>query len=146
MLDVGAAGAGLAALLLCTCSLQLAFGAGPKWWDQSWAEAWADTWGMSSFPTWVWWSSINMLQQGACGLLRAGGYLVLSCLYLLAISEISMASLLCEERVNLSPVGQGFEGVRKGKWSLAMWHQLLVPSHSFPINVKLGFIHLKQST
>lgn len=29
MLDVGAVSAGLAALLLCACSLQLAFGAGP---------------------------------------------------------------------------------------------------------------------
>lgn len=53
--------------------------------------------------------------------------------------------LLCEERVNLSPVGQplGFEGVHKGRWSLAMWHQVLIPNHSYPINVKLGFIHFK---
>lgn len=69
---------------------------------------------------------------------------MLSCLYLLAISAaLAYGILLCEERVNLSPVGQGFEGVRKGKWSFAMWHQLLVPSHSFSINVKLGLIHLK---
>lgn len=94
---------------------------------------------------WGLWSSIIVLQQGACGLLRAGRYLVLSCLYLLAISaELAYGILLlCEEWVNLSPVGQGLEGVRKGKWSLAMWHQLLVPSHSFSINIKLGLIHLK---
>lgn len=108
---------------------------------------------MSSFSMWGQWSSITFLPQ--CAVARSLR-LAKSRRILGFIEPVPPGNfckelaygilLLCEEWVNLSPVGQalGFDGVQ-GKWSLAVWHQLLVPSHSlfFSINVKLGFIHLK---
>lgn len=70
----------------------------PTWWDQL-PHASGDT--VVRRPL----LSPGMLQQGACSLQRAGGYLVLSCLYLRAISAKQLASgtlLLCEEWVSRS--------------------------------------------
>lgn len=106
---------------------------------------------MSSFPMWGLWSSITFLPQNAA----AGSLWLAKSRRILGVIQVPPGNfckelaygilLLCEECVNLSLVGQalGFEGVHKGKWSLATWHLLLVLSHSFPINVQLGFIYLK---
>lgn len=117
MLAVGAASAGLAALLLCVCSLQLAFGAGPTWWDLSWAEAPGKVVQHHFIPP-----TCCSRELTACIVQEDTGD-ILPVAPANFCKELAYGILLlCEEWVNLSPVGQalGFDGVHKGKWSLAM--------------------------
>lgn len=125
MLDVGAVSAGLAALLLCVCSLQLAFGARPTCWIALGLRhlgnehlSYVRKVVQHHFPP----PTCCSRELAACIVQEDTG-VILPVAPANFCKELAYGILLlCEEWVNLSPVGQalGFDGVHKGKWSLAM--------------------------